>query len=273
MHPRGSLRSGFTLIELLVVMAIISILIGLLVPAVQKVREAAARMQCSNNMKQFTLAVHSFEAQRNRLPPSWGYPNPSNPNAIIPGGPLSQILPYIEQNTVGYNPLLGWTNNANWGPAKTQIRIFLCPSVAGDDRLDLSPYLAPNVNGPMAVADYFAFTFIALTDDRGFYPVGNGPAAGGVPYTFTGAGTTYGGAFDYFNEIRMLAIRDGLSNTIMFAERAGVPDLWTRTHITESSTDKVPAQPAFSRPGSPVSRMKAFRRSGRCCNCSNSSQT
>jgi prepilin-type N-terminal cleavage/methylation domain-containing protein len=101
----GAKRTGFTLIELLVVIAIIAILIGLLLPAVQKVREAAARIQSANNLKQMGLAFHNFNDTRGKLPPTLGWlPKPTNGLLYSPGGAFGtaffHILPFIEQDNL-----------------------------------------------------------------------------------------------------------------------------------------------------------------------------
>jgi prepilin-type N-terminal cleavage/methylation domain-containing protein/prepilin-type processing-associated H-X9-DG protein len=132
---------GFTLIELLVVIAIIAILIGLLLPAVQKVREAAARAQCSNNLKQVALAtVDCADTNNGKLPPSIGlYPNPRPAANNSNGGVLLHILPYIEQDTLFKSCLTtpdpdGRNGNfptySQWTPHVQQARIksFICPS-------------------------------------------------------------------------------------------------------------------------------------------------
>ena len=96
-------RSGFTLIELLVVIAIIAILIGLLVPAVQKVRESANRTQCTNNLKQLGLAAHNYHDTLKHLPPAIGYYPPA---AGAFGTYLFHLLPYVEQDDL-YRSALG----------------------------------------------------------------------------------------------------------------------------------------------------------------------
>src|SRR6516162_7584669 len=132
---QGTQHQGFTLIELLVVIAIIGILMGLLVPAVQKVRESASRLSCVNNLKQIGLALHNYHDHLNSFPPGYidGNANrDSTPdNDVGPGwGWAAFLLPFIEQenlyNQINFNVGVGLGGNA--GPAQVDVKIYQCPS-------------------------------------------------------------------------------------------------------------------------------------------------
>jgi len=139
-------RVAFTLIELLVVIAIIAVLIGLLVPAVQKVREAANRMSCTNNLKQLGLAQHNFQTAQGMFPQGYdGRPYSASPSTTFRWSALAALLPYIEQSTVVLDttiplfgpptavPADGFPGNfeistRNQAMVNTTVKTFLCPS-------------------------------------------------------------------------------------------------------------------------------------------------
>src|SRR5262245_6795436 len=145
-------RCAFTLVELLVVIAIIAVLMGLLLPAVQQVREAANRAKCQNNLRQIAIALHNYNDSNKSLPSSFN--TPGFPRVSY----VTQILPYLEENAIysRYDFTLNWYDTANLPATTTTVGLFQCPS-APNNRLDGRPEAwSPLV----ATSDYGATTHV-----------------------------------------------------------------------------------------------------------------
>jgi prepilin-type N-terminal cleavage/methylation domain-containing protein/prepilin-type processing-associated H-X9-DG protein len=204
---RTSHRQGFTLIELLVVIAIIAILIGLLLPAVQKVREASARTTCQNNLKQIGLALHNFHDATGRFPVA---------NTPTFNSAFTQILPYLEQENIGrrYNTALPPSDPSdpdgdgfsNLTLGRSELKVFRCPSM-----------LPPPV--PAAFPGWSSYAVCIGNQPNPFFAPGTGgnpPYDNGVIIRTTGGGS--GGLTLHQQGVQIPAISDGTSNTILAGE-------------------------------------------------------
>jgi prepilin-type N-terminal cleavage/methylation domain-containing protein/prepilin-type processing-associated H-X9-DG protein len=192
-------RRAFTLIEILVVLAIIAVLIGLLLPAVQRIREAASRSKCQNNLKQIGLALHQYHDNNRAFPIGHSTDQPSEPYPLI-GWP-ARILPYIEQDALWQDAQADYarTRIPFYPPAHTgfgtPVRLYSCPS---DGRADVAQDTHDNVRA-------------ALTNYVGVIGTNSGLADGALVGE---------------RAISLAEITDGASGTLLVGERPPSTDFW-----------------------------------------------
>lgn len=201
---------GFTLVELLVVIAIIGILVGLLLPAVQSAREAARRMQCQNNLKQFGLAMHNHESAYQAFPESRPFD--------LEGNRMSWcvvVLDFIEQGNLSniYDKKVRWNTGTNVIAGQTPLSVFVCPSSLSSTGRRPAAGTGTDIDGRvMGPSDY-----IVMHRLRHRFFTANG--------LVNPLGTAdHDGVLVQNRKTKIAEIRDGTSNTILIMEDAGRPD-------------------------------------------------
>jgi prepilin-type processing-associated H-X9-DG protein len=240
-------RSGFTLIELLIMIAIVAVMVGLLLPAVQRVRDAAARAQCANNLKQIGLALHNFNDSRGFLPPgnelsAPGSSAPTKTNWAI------QILPYLEQEALyrQYNDSASNSDSANKPVREAFVKVYTCPSDPMPHRIQRPP------TGPGRFVDYMTSNYRAVagrSEGLNFYEVVNNPptlapSAKNLPYDWRGPMHAYLPALQLGRE-SLTSIPDGTTYTLMIGEYATTSaesrrSLWAYSYGSYSVGTAVP---------------------------------
>ncbi len=228
---RTTARSGFTLIELLVVIAIIAVLIGLLLPAVQKVRESASRLKCQNNLKQIGLALHNYHDRAGRFPPGY-VSNAANTDGTGPGwGWAAFLLPDLEQEPLFRlvdfkQPFTAASNHA--AVIQTNVPFLRCPSDPRQEPIAVAEFSSPGaLTTPLARSNYVA-------------TYGNTPFLNEDPAVLTThlviGGISGRGAFYRNSKTRMAEVRDGLSNTMLVGERSSNKSISTWVGVVPGAT-------------------------------------
>jgi len=216
--PTGNQRKAFTLIELLVVMAIIGILVAMLLPAVQAVREAGRRTECLNNIRQLVVATSNFEASTRKFPPGWIelYINSPvvDPDLDNRYGWATMLMPYIEATNLYKTYRI---RDSYWGynfeNTVTPLTMYTCPS---DSMTDINPNWEEDFNG-----DAVAFAKMNYAGNFGTAILSPDIEYNGIPFG-SGALGDAGGVFCCNSKIRDRDFTDGRSNTILFGERGGI---------------------------------------------------